>query len=276
MKNLDVAVSSFWQLARHWNQGDKAKLELSCEDGSLHMQLSAVLGHPDKLHFPQPPLPHAPPPGPAPFPLQKKKKSPSQLRRQERRQAEALAKAAKAATSTSNVEVTEKVIASNVDDEPTSEAEVDNASVKIVVNPSEEPGNMFKCNQCAYTNTTEKGLGQHNRMKHRISQVDGNHDLSDEESENINGVSITHKISVSEKKHKDAIINDLTYFKPWDDFQISGFTVKEDLGTFSVEVSCERIYYPDFSVSRATTLLESLPWPPDYTVISSQPPSYLT
>ena len=46
ISNLDVAVSSFWQLARHWNQGDKAKLELSCENGSLHMQRSAVLGQP--------------------------------------------------------------------------------------------------------------------------------------------------------------------------------------------------------------------------------------
>ena len=36
MSNLDVAVSSFWQLARHWKSGDKAKLELACEGGSLH------------------------------------------------------------------------------------------------------------------------------------------------------------------------------------------------------------------------------------------------
>ena len=72
MTNLDVAFASFWQLARHWNQGDKAKLELSCEDGSLQMQLSVVLGHPKKLHFPHPsPSHHSPPPA---FLLQKKKK----------------------------------------------------------------------------------------------------------------------------------------------------------------------------------------------------------
>ena len=94
MSNLDVAVSSFWQLARHWKQGDKAKLELTCEDGSLHMQLSAALGHPDHPHFPHPPPP--PPPAPSP-PILKKKKSPSQLRRQERRRQEALAKAEEAA-----------------------------------------------------------------------------------------------------------------------------------------------------------------------------------
>ena len=52
MSNQDVVVTSFWQLVRHWKQGDKAKLKLSCEDGSLHMQLSPALGHPDQPHFP--------------------------------------------------------------------------------------------------------------------------------------------------------------------------------------------------------------------------------
>ena len=39
----------------------------------------------------------------------------------------------------------------------------------------------FKCQQCDYTNITVKGMGQHVRMKHRVSQVDGIID-SDEES----------------------------------------------------------------------------------------------
>ena len=54
MLNLEVAVSSFWQLARHWKSGEKAKLELACEGGNLHLQLSAMLGHPDHIHFPAP------------------------------------------------------------------------------------------------------------------------------------------------------------------------------------------------------------------------------
>ena len=52
MSNLDVAVASFWQLARHWKMGDKAKLELLCEGEKLHIQLSAFLGHPDHPHVP--------------------------------------------------------------------------------------------------------------------------------------------------------------------------------------------------------------------------------
>ena len=31
----------------------------------------------------------------------------------------------------------------------------------------------FKCDQCDYANINEKGLAQHKRMKHRISQVKG-------------------------------------------------------------------------------------------------------
>ena len=83
MLNLDVAVASFWQLARHWKQGDKAKLELVCEDRSFHMKLSTELGHPDhpQFHPPSPPCPPSPPT----FPALKKKKSPSQLHREKRR-----------------------------------------------------------------------------------------------------------------------------------------------------------------------------------------------
>ena len=61
-------------------------------------------------------------------------------------------------------------------------AEFDNTSVKIVDNPAKGNNLIFKCDQCAYTNLTEKGLGQHTRMKHRISQLDGNFDLVEDDS----------------------------------------------------------------------------------------------
>ena len=64
-----------------------------------------------------------------------------------------------------------------------SEAEFDNTSVKTVENHAEGNGIIFKCDQCAYTNSTEKGLGHHTRMKHRISQLDGNFDLVEGDSE---------------------------------------------------------------------------------------------
>ena len=177
ISNLDVAASSFWQLARHWNQGAKTKLELSCEDGSLHLQLSAVLGHPDQPHFPHPPPPHPPHPLPPSPPPPSKKKSPSQLRRQERRKQEALAKADKAAPKTQILNESEKDLSVNelndTEKDITIEAEAENSA--------EASSLSFKCDQCDYKNATEKGLSQHRRMKHRISQIDGMDDYSYDE-----------------------------------------------------------------------------------------------
>ena len=183
MSNLDVAVGSFWQLARHWKNGDKAKLELSCEDGSLHMQLSAVLGLPDQPHFSHPPPPshHAPPPPPPP-----KKKSPSQLRRQERRQREAEVKAANEAVSSLNInsEEHESELLNDVSNpketENVLEAYIEEPAEKLPQNVADESKLGFKCNQCEYSNATEKGLGMHIRKKHRISQVDGVDDSYEE------------------------------------------------------------------------------------------------
>ena len=57
MYSPDVALASFWQLTRHWQQGEIAKLEMSCEAGSLNIQLNAKIGHPDLLHFHHPSVP---------------------------------------------------------------------------------------------------------------------------------------------------------------------------------------------------------------------------
>ena len=213
ISNLDIAASSFCQLTRHWNQGQKAKLELSCEDRSLHMQLSALLGHPDQPHFPDP-SPHHPPPLPSspPFPSHRKNKSPSQLRCQERRQQEV--RAAEAAAPTVIIEETEKDLPYEVP-----EAEINDITVKIVENLAEDACTTFKCDQCVYTNLTEKGLKQHTRMKHRISQVDGTYD--EEELENINCVAINYKVMVTHKKNVKDIENDHESFSLWDNIVIS-------------------------------------------------------
>ena len=62
MLNIDVASHSFWQFARLWKNGETSKFEISCENGTLEMNISAKLGHLDHLHFPSPPLPYPPTP----------------------------------------------------------------------------------------------------------------------------------------------------------------------------------------------------------------------
>ena len=70
MADLDVALAS---KAKHWQQSEAAKLEISCEDGSLNIQLNAKLTQLDILHFYHPSSPSC------------KRKCHSQLRWQERR-----------------------------------------------------------------------------------------------------------------------------------------------------------------------------------------------
>ena len=95
MTNLELALGSFWQLARHWKMGDTAKLELTCEGGNLQMNFSAKLGPPDLHHFQQEKLPSFSVPPPSTYPPPScKRKTPSQLRRQDRRRVDALDKAA--------------------------------------------------------------------------------------------------------------------------------------------------------------------------------------
>ena len=167
MMNLEVALGSFWQLARHWRQGESAKLELSCEDGNLQLQLSAKLGHPDSIHFPDPD------PTSSPY---VKKKSPSQLRRQERRKKEAEAKAGEALSTSKHTEIVINVSDSSQVDfkEALENSNVTEKSIRPLIS--------FKCDQCDFLGVSEKGVKQHKRIKHRISQLDGHEDIEESES----------------------------------------------------------------------------------------------
>ena len=86
----------------------------------------------------------------------KKKKSPSQVRREERRR-----EARKLKTAEQVVEVLPS-------------ATPQQAAEKTAVNAvpqQESTTSEFKCEQCDYKSTSERGLKQHTRIKHRISQV---------------------------------------------------------------------------------------------------------
>jgi hypothetical protein len=95
------------------------------------------------------------------------------------------------------------------------EGEVDMPGVNQVVS-SAEMSPQFKCEQCNYTNISVKGLAQHTRMKHRISQVDGNIDIE-----------------------KEILSTNI-----WKDIILSGFIVEEDLQDFKIEVYCLRQEFP--------------------------------
>ena len=61
---------------------------------------------------------------------------------------------------------------------------------------SESSSLAMKCDQCQYSNATQKGLNQHIRMKHQIPQIDG---LVDPVSEASKHPRVQEKISQTEK-----------------------------------------------------------------------------
>ena len=78
------------------------------------------------------------------------------------------------------------------------EAEAKLPTVKQVESIAEKLTLNFKCEQCDYTNTTEKGLAQHTWMKPRISQVDGNidSDADDKDLDKAEVSDISHLVFV--------------------------------------------------------------------------------
>ena len=53
-----------------------------------------------------------------------------------------------------------------------------------------DTGLSFKCVQCGYINATERGLAQHARTRHRISQLDGQTDTVEENFEEVDVVTL--------------------------------------------------------------------------------------
>ena len=67
----------------------------------------------------------------------------------------------------------------------------------------------FECDECRYTNDSEKGLKQHKRMKHRISQIDGADDHEIREPEiTVNSAEEIRNLLVSFKHNDDHEINE--------------------------------------------------------------------
>ena len=169
MLNLDVPLSSFWQLARHWKSGDSSKLELACEGGNLHIQLSATLGHPDHVNFPAPD--HCPAHSP-PLPTSTfKKKSPSQLRRQVRRREEALAKADKATPNKEDIsDSSEKEVFDTTEE---TEKVLPAVNAEISAKKSAEMLELFKCDQCDQTSSCKEAMRKHVSEDHKEVTTQG-------------------------------------------------------------------------------------------------------
>ena len=196
--NSQFVAASVTEFLSVWCQGGEASLNLTTRNGLANVQFNCTLGHPCALHS----LPPSPSPSltPAPPPHQPRHRGPAERERNRQRTArhQEARTAAPASASPSAPSVNGSVTSSSSDapisvttpaslpaSSPSSVPEatpVSNvkASAASVSKATEEPPCKFKCEQCNYTNVTNKGLMQHIRIKHRISQVDGTHDLEEE------------------------------------------------------------------------------------------------
>ena len=195
------ALKSFWNLVNNWENHQNAELRLNCEDGHLLVNYSCDLGV-WVTPTPQPPSPSVSmgPQGP------RKGAGPSRQRRREKRAAERASTTGTTETITEHViekpaveqtgennaiksgektnddsienvneasaknpdlEIAEEVATVNLEFEKSSAQEVETEKVLNVKNASL----IYKCDECSYTNYSEKGLRQHKKKKHKIILV---------------------------------------------------------------------------------------------------------
>ena len=202
--NSQFVVASVQEFMNVWALGGEASLKLTSSGGAATVSFNCSLGHPGALH--SVPLPSHPPhpPHPPPPPHRPRHRGPSERERNRLRAARHQAARAEA---TAPVISASSVIASVTSAAPapatatvTSASPSSAASVRNTVpaaegsDPEGEPEiavNLvssinFKCDQCDYSNINKKGLEQHIRMKHRMSQVDGVADCDEELVEDTN------------------------------------------------------------------------------------------
>ena len=193
-----------------WGLGGEASLNLTTRNGITTVAFNCTLGHPGAPHS----LPPTSAPSPYSAPSSSSKSSSQRTRHRgpsekERNRLRAARHQATLAMATAPVSSSPKVSASvSVTASPspssapeaslTSDVVVSVASVAI---HTEEPSVQYHCDQCDYVNAAEKGLRQHIRMKHRISQVDGMHDL--EEECNRKGDKVTLRTGTGTSKTDD-------------------------------------------------------------------------
>ena len=263
-----------------WLAGGEACLNLTTSRGMAKVGFNCTLGFPGAPHSLLPP----PPPSP-PSPLhQPRHRGPAERERNRQRAARHQA-AQKLATGPAPTVSSPSLVT----------ASVNNISSSVT---SEVFSSVKKCDQCDYSNDTEKGLNQHIRMKHKIAQIDGLEDsdletpkkpdesksktdkvnvkepevLEDpsEVTVTVKEVSKIFKITVKESI-KDRIDEEL---ESLGNDNITEFRVQPEHNNFSVKVSC-REFDKSFTASSAVGLLKSFPWPDGFNVTSSEPTTYL-
>ena len=174
---------------KFWSFWAEATLNLTTSGGTVKVEFNCTLGQSNAPHsLPPSSAPPFPPP-----PHWPRHRGPSERERNRLKaahhqaaRAEEIAPVSSAPTLTVSDLATDKSSTESVAPAVVKTAHVPSKEV----DPDSESFAFFQCDQCSYTNSSEKGLGQHKRMRHRISQVDRFNDLHEEIPEETNHVTL--------------------------------------------------------------------------------------
>ena len=191
---LGASLNEFIQI---WALAGEATLNLTTSGGLTKVAFNCTLGKPG--------APHSLPPSPSSCPSSKttphrpRHRGPGQRERNRQRAARHQAARLEATAPVSSA-VSAPVTASMAAELTSPTASVASTTVasstplttseksketQVSESSGGESSPNFKCDQCDYSNISEKSLRQHTRMKHCISQVDGMNDTEEESTEKI-------------------------------------------------------------------------------------------
>ena len=249
------------------------------------------MGHPGAPHFPSPSsFPHpphipTPPPPPPPPPRRPRHRGPGEIRRNNQRAACHQAARASPASPTAPVSI---ALPPSSESEVSSEASasVISSNFTLSVTSLKNKQSIHKCDLCEFSSSTkhQHRVSVHMGHTHKkenidndlessknIEQIDGNCELQMDESISDER-EITYTISCKEVKTKSEVEEDLG--EVWKYKHLSGWGVESENETFIVIVGSKKIC-EDFSATSADHMLETLPWPKSYHVISKGKPRYM-
>ena len=172
---------------KFWSLGAEATLNLTTSCGNVKVEFNCTLGQPGAPHsLPPSSAPPFPPHRPRPRGPSERERNRLRAARHQAARAEEIAPVSSAPTLTVSDSATYESFTESV-----APAVVKTAHVPSIEGDLDsESVSCFQCDQCSYTNSSEKGLGQHKRMRHRISQVDGFDDSHEEIPEETNHVTL--------------------------------------------------------------------------------------
>ena len=181
--NSQFLAASVTEFISVWAIGGDASLNLTTKGGFTTIGFNCTIGHPGAPHS-LPPTSSSASSFPAPPPCRPRHRGPSEIEKNKQRAARHQAAKAAAtdsvsATVTPAPSVTAPVITLTVT--PPLTLDKGTQSESFLTEPVIDNLDSTKCDQCDFISKSSNGLRLHTRNKHRISQIDGNNEVSESE-----------------------------------------------------------------------------------------------